>query len=123
MIDSLRGVNDMEGFWSVQFHGVQGWGTGVVTLINGHVFGGDNAYLYVGTFTQNDSTFLATVHVSPYISGFQSVMGSSEFDLELTGLDMVGAARPKALLIEGKIPGTELILNGTLTKQGDLPQR
>lgn len=108
----------MEGFWTVQFRGIQGMGAGVVTLINGHLFGGDSGFLYTGTYTQQVNAFAAHVHVRQYVAGVPNVMGRNQFDLELTG-----TLQGNAISVAGTIPGTELRLNGTLTKQGELPPR
>ena len=89
----------MEGFWTLQFTGVQGWGTGTVTLANGLVSGGDSAFTYTGTYTQQGST--------------PNVMGRDEFDLDLTG-----TKQGNTIAATGVIPGTQFRLNGTLTKQG-----
>jgi hypothetical protein len=112
----------MEGFWTLEFQGIEGWGTGVVTLIGGRVLGGDEGYLYIGSYTQTGNVLSAHVHVAPFVPGIRNVMGQSEFDLDITGIDMIGAARPKTLLVEGRIPGTELIVKGSLTKRADLPR-
>lgn len=108
----------MEGFWTVQFTGVQGWGAGVLTLIGGQVFGGDSGFLYTGTYTQEGNTLTARVHVRQYVPGVANVMGRNQFDLELTG-----TLQGNTITATGNIPGTPLRLNGTLTKQGDLPAR
>jgi len=108
----------MEGFWTIQFTGIQGWGAGVVTLVGGRVFGGDSGYLYEGTYTQQANTLHARVHVRPLAAGVPNVMGLSEFDLEMTGT-LSGSAIP----VTGSIPGTPLRLSGTLTKRQDLPTR
>jgi hypothetical protein len=113
----------VEGFWTVEFEGVEGWGIGVIFLIGGQLFGGDEGYLYMGSYAVQGGTFSARVHVRPFVSGIVSVMGRSEFDLELSGLDMVGAGRQPTLILQGKIPGTDQTLKGRLTKQADLPPR
>jgi hypothetical protein len=113
----------MEGFWTITFQGAEGWGTGVVTLISGKVFGGDEGYVYMGEYGDQDGVFSAHVRVTKHAPGVTNVMGIDEFDLELNGLEMLGAARPRTLHIEGRIPGTESRLLGTLTKQSDLPAR
>src|SRR5947209_15161393 len=106
----------MNGFWIVQFTGVQGWGAGVLTLTGGQMFGGDSNFFYTGTYSQQGSTLSARVHVKQYLPGVASVMGRNEFDLELTG-----TLQGKSITATGSIPGTSLRLNGTLTKQADLP--
>jgi hypothetical protein len=108
----------MEGFWTVQFTGVQGWGAGVITLIGGRVFGGDSGFLYTGSYTEQGNALTARVHVKQYVAGIANVMGRNEFDLELTG-----TLQGNTLTATGTIPGTPLRLSGTLTKQGDLPTR
>ena len=108
----------MEGFWIVKFTGVQGWGEGVATLIGGQVFGGDSGFLYGGSYTTQNNTLNARVHVKRYAAGTVNVMGRDEFDLELTGV-----AQGNSISVTGTIPGTQLRLSGSLTKQGNLPAR
>jgi hypothetical protein len=114
----LRIGEFMEGFWTVQFTGVQGWGAGVATFANGQVFGGDSGYMYVGTYTQQGNTVNAKVHVKPHVAGAVNVMGRAEFDLQLSG-----TLNGNTLVLTGSIPGTQLQLRGTLTKQHDLTTR
>lgn len=106
----------MEGFWTVQFTGVQGFGFGVVTLIRGEVFGGDSGFVYTGTYTNQGNTLNARVRVHRGAPGVQSVMGRDQFDLELTG-NMQG----NSIVANGSIPGTPLRFQATLTKRSDLP--
>jgi len=108
----------MVGFWIVQFTGVQGFGWGVLTLINGRVFGGDSMMLYTGSYTQEGTTLRASVHVKAHanVPGIQSVMGRNEFDLELSG-----TLQGNTITGSGTIPGTQLRLNTTLTKHSELP--
>jgi T3SS negative regulator,GrlR len=108
----------MEGFWTVQFSGVQGWGAGVLTLIGGQVFGGDTSFLYIGTYSVQGTAMTGRVHVKRHAAGLPNVMGRDEFDLELNG-----TFNGKIVTLTAKIPGTPLQLSGTLTKQGDLPAR
>lgn len=102
----------MEGFWVVQFIGVEGWGAGVVTLVNGKVFGGDSGYLFMGTYTENGNSFGAQIHVKQHTGGIANVMGQSEFDLQLNGT-LSGAV----ISFSGAIPGTQLQIKGELKKQ------
>jgi hypothetical protein len=109
----------MQGFWTVRFTGVQGWGTGVITLVGGRVFGGDSGFLYSGTYTDHGSVLRANVHVRPNgMVAIPNVMGRDEFDLELEG-----TMNGNTIAVAAIIPGTQLRLNGVLTKQGDLPLR
>jgi hypothetical protein len=126
----------MEGFWTVQFSGVQGFGSGILVLIGGQLFGGDTSFLYTGTYTYNRdasqgslggpgvplpqvrSGLQARVHVKRYAPGLPNVMGQEEFDLELSG-----TVQGNAATVVGTVPGTQLRLNATLTKRGELPAR
>lgn len=110
----------MEGFWTVQFSGLQGWGAGVITLIHGQVFGGDSGFMYTGTYTQEGNILNAHVHVKPHTTGVtlpvSNVMGRDEFDLDLKGT-MDG----NRIMATGNIPGTPLQLNGILSRRGTIP--
>lgn len=106
----------MEGFWTVQFTGVQGWGAGVLTIIGGQLFGGDSGFLYTGNYQQTGNSMTGRVHVKQHAAGTLNVMGRNEFDLELTG-----TLQGNIIKVTGKIPGTQLQLTGSLTKQGNLP--
>jgi hypothetical protein len=106
----------MEGFWTVHFTGVQGWGDGVVTLIAGQVYGGDGGYLYTGTYAGDQNQLNAKLHIRQYAPGYQSVMGRSEFDLALTG-----TRNGDQIAVKGSIPGTPLAFQGSMTKRGNLP--
>jgi len=123
----------VEGFWTVQFHGVQGFGSGVLTLMGGQLFGGDTSFLYSGTYVaenvpqpfagegrvyaSSQDSLKARVHVKRYAQGLPNVMGREEFDLELTG-----TVQGKTANVVGTVPGTQLRLTATLTKQGELPK-
>ena len=110
----------IEGFWTVQFTGVEGWGAGVITLMDGQIFGGDSGFLYTGTYNQQGSGFNAHVHVKQYAeTGRGNVMGYvARFDLVLRG-----GQQGKTVTLTGNIPGTALHLSATLLKQADLPER
>ncbi len=65
----------MEGFWTVQFTGIQGWGAGVVTLVNGQVLGGDSGFMYIGPYTEKGNTMNAKIHVKQHVAGVWNVDG------------------------------------------------
>lgn len=110
----------MEGFWTVQFAGVQGWGSGVITLMGGELFGGDGAFLYTGTYKQDGNGLQARVRVRKHsnVPGIQSVIGRDQFDL-----DLVGTKQGNTINAVGTVSGLPLRLNATLTQQGQLPAR
>jgi hypothetical protein len=105
----------MEGFWLVEFKGVQGFGGGAVTLVNGKVFGGDSGFVYSGTYTNQAGSLDARIHVNRSFPGAQSVMGLEKFDLWLTG-----SVQGNVIRANGSVPGTPLVFQATLTKLGDI---
>jgi hypothetical protein len=108
----------MEGFWTVQFKGVQGFGTGVVVYLAGHVFGGDSAVMFTGTYDLQGDAVTIRIHVKQMVPGLMTVMGRTEYDL-----DLAGTLNGNMLKLAGNIPGTEDRLSATLMKQCDLPPR
>jgi hypothetical protein len=109
----------MEGFWSVQFKGVDGLGSGVVTLINGELFGGDSGFLYTGGYTTQSNTLTADVIVRRFAPGSASVMGRDQFQLRLTGKRNETG---HVIDVSGTVPGTTLSLSGRMHKQKELPK-
>ena len=72
-----EGKLTMEGFWTVQFKGVQGFGTGVVTYIGGRVFGGDSAVMFTGTYNLEGNAVTMKLHVKQMVPGLVTVMGGA----------------------------------------------
>lgn len=107
----------MEGFWTVQFAGIQGFGAGVVTLIGGQVFGGDSGFLYTGTYKAEANNFSADVAVRKFVQGAASVMGQDRFTLTLKG-----TLNGNTISVTGTVAGTPMQFKATLTKQADLPR-
>jgi hypothetical protein len=107
----------IEGFWTVQFKGVQGWGTGVAVYIGGHVYGGDSAVMFTGTYSQQSDAITVRLYVKQIAPGLMTVMGRSEYDL-----DLAGKLDGDTLKLSGNIPGTEERLSATLLRQCDVPQ-
>jgi hypothetical protein len=77
----------VEGFWIVQFEGVQGGGGGVVLLSKNKVLGGDSGYIYTGSYDLSGNALKAKVKVEQFLSGIPNVLGVvGNFELELTGI-------------------------------------
>lgn len=106
----------MEGFWSVQFQGVQGMGAGVITLVGGQLFGGDSGFLYTGTYTVQGNTLQAKVNVKQFAGSNTSVMGLNQFSLDLSG-----TIQGDRGTMTGTATGTPLRFTAQLTKQGNIP--
>jgi hypothetical protein len=108
----------VDGFWIVQFEGIQGGGGGVAVLMKGQVFGGDSAYTYTGTYQTEQATLKARVTVKNFIPGIPNVLGAvGDFDLSLTGTIEGDIIKGKAALVSQ--PGAGIVVK--LTKRGELP--
>jgi hypothetical protein len=57
----------VEGFWIVQYEGVQGNGGGVAVFMKGHVFGGDTGFIYMGSYTEDNKELIARVKVKMFL--------------------------------------------------------
>lgn len=79
----------MEGLWTAEFGSSAGmFGSGVAVFRDGKILGGDNTYFYIGEYTLNGNTFVATLRISPFIEGAESVFKTKGRDLTL---ELVGA--------------------------------
>jgi hypothetical protein len=82
----------MDGFWIVQFEGIEGGGGGVAVLLRGNVYGGDSAYHYTGTYLAEGGVLTAKVLVHQFLPGIGNVLGiEGDFNLSLVG-NLDGAA-------------------------------
>jgi len=76
----------IEGFWIVQFEGVQGGGGGVAVFIKDRVFGGDSGYTYEGSYELKDASVRAKVLVQNFIAGVPNILGiTGNFELRVEG--------------------------------------
>ena len=58
-----------EGFWIVQYEGMQGNGGGVAVFIKGKVFGGDTGYTYMGSYRVEGNSVKTNVMVRNFLPG------------------------------------------------------
>lgn len=108
----------VEGFWIVQFEGVQGNGGGVVFFTKGRIFGGDSGFVYTGAYQTDEKTITGSVKVRNFLPEVLSVFGvPGDYELSLKG-NVVG----------NKIEGSASLVNQAamgivvkLTKIGELP--
>ncbi len=78
----------MNGLWTAEFGSSTGmFGGGVLVFRDGQIWGGDGSYFYVGEYKLKGKDFEATVKVSPFLEGAESVFRTVGRDLilELTG--------------------------------------
>ncbi len=75
-------------FWTVKFRAKDvRIGEGVITTINGRIYGGDSCYKYIGSYTENNGSISARLRISKYsnLANLQSVVDIDNFDLSLSG--------------------------------------
>jgi len=109
----------IEGFWIVQFDGLQGNGAGVAVFIRGKVFGGDSGSTYIGTYEVTGRTVKAEVRVHNYVAGVQSIIGiEGDYDLRVVGDIEDGIIRAS-----GSAPGKQVAgMALRLTRTAALPE-
>jgi hypothetical protein len=73
-----------EGLWIVQYAGMEGKDAGIVVLTGGRALGGDNAFTYIGTYTEAGGGIRASVAVQNFNPQIGNVLGiKGDFRLEL----------------------------------------
>src|SRR5437763_4531778 len=78
----------MDGLWTAEFGSDTGmFGGGVAVFRAGKIVGGDHTYYYVGEYTLKGTFFQATLTISPFIEGAESVFHTvgQDLTLELAG--------------------------------------
>ena len=108
----------MDGLWTAEFGSSTGiFGGGVAVFRDGTIKGGDATYYYVGQYTLSGRDFKASLTVSPYIEGAESVFKTVGRDLIL---DLVGSLTgEKSAVAQGQARGMPDIRFGVkLTKRG-----
>jgi hypothetical protein len=109
----------MEGFWIVQFEGIEGGGGGVAVLLRSKVYGGDGAYHYTGTYTAIGSHLAADVFVHQFLEGIGNVLGvEGDFRLNLAGELVNGSIKGTATLVGA--PGAGMAFK--LTKVSEIAE-
>jgi hypothetical protein len=107
-----------EGFWIVQYEGMQGNGGGVAMFTKGQVFGGDTGYTYLGSYTTQGNSVNARVMVRNFIAGIPSVVGiTGDFELSIDGVIEGNIIRGTGSLIGVPKPGIAI----KLSKRADIP--
>ncbi len=115
--EKTQGLN-MEGFWTAEFGSSTGiFGGGAVVFREGKLMGGDSTYYYTGEYAVSGNTFKATLRLSPFIEGAESVFKTVGRDLTL---DIEGSLTPDGRLIAQGRPREMPSLNfgAKLTKRG-----
>lgn len=107
----------MEGFWILQVQGPQGSTGGVAVFVNGKIFGGDNGFLYMGTYMMQGGIAKARIIVQNFDSAVPNIMGlTGNYEMHIS-----------ATITGDKGVGTAMVANQPqrtvgiqLTKKADL---
>src|ERR1700682_522677 len=78
----------MEGLWTAEFGSNSGMvGSGVAVFRDGKILGGDSNYYYIGEYELHGNSFKATLRISPFVAGAESVFRTTgqNLTLELAG--------------------------------------
>ena len=108
----------VEGFWIVQYEGINGNGGGVVFFMKGHVLGGDTGFIYTGSYTTDEKNLSARIFVRNFLPEVPNVLGvKGDFELALQGVADGGVIKASATLVNQQ--GAGILVK--LTKVSDLP--
>jgi hypothetical protein len=64
----------VDGFWTIQFQGMQGADAGVGVFTKGKIFGGDSGYTYTG-FYEGDPDIKAKSQCRASLLGYRTLWG------------------------------------------------
>jgi hypothetical protein len=87
------------GLYKVEFHTPRGNGAGVVVLDGGKFRGGDSAFYYSGTFSEDGDKFTATVHIKRHTAGGVALVG------EQGTINVHGTSSGEAASLSGTVAG------------------
>lgn len=74
----------IDGLWTAEFGSTADmFGSGVIVFRDGKILGGDATHFYVGEYKLSGNDFEATIRVSPFIDGAESIFGTRGQDLTL----------------------------------------
>jgi hypothetical protein len=96
----------IDGLWIVQYEGVGGGDGGVIVFTNGEALGGDNAFVYTGTYQSDTRSLAARVLVRNFNPQVRAVLGiSGDFELAIQGTIDGEVIKGSASLINQEGPG------------------
>lgn len=108
----------IEGLWIVQYEGTAGGDGGVIVFVRGQVLGGDNAFVYTGTYQSNGHAISAGVLVRNFNPAIGNVLGvKGDFELTVRGTIQGGVIKGSASLVNQEGPGMVV----KLTRVAGLP--
>jgi hypothetical protein len=100
-------MQDMiEGLWIVQYEGTAGGDGGVIVFVKGQVLGGDNGFVYTGTYQSDAKAVSARVLVRNFNPTIGNVLGiKRDFELTVQGAINGDVIKGSASLINHEGPG------------------
>jgi hypothetical protein len=107
----------IDGLWTAEFGSSGGvFGGGAVVFRDGKILGGDATYFYVGEYAVTVKTLKATLNISPFIEGAESVFKTVGRDIVL---DLVGSfVDEQHIIAQGEAKGLPQLSFGVkLTKR------
>ena len=108
----------MNSFFTVHFAGPSAPGDGVVVLMNGHIFGGDSGYIYIGTYSEDGNRLSASVQVQQFVPGFANVFGG----FGSLRIVLNGTRNGDAIEGSGSIEGNPSVrMTFSMLRRADLP--
>jgi hypothetical protein len=79
------------GIYWVDFQSRGASGAGLIVLKDGSLNGGDQGYIYSGTYSVNGNNVTARARIIQHNSSWQSIFGNiPQFDLQLSGISGQG---------------------------------
>lgn len=108
----------MEGLWSIDFTAEAMHGAGVVVFETNRVYGGDDKYYYIGTYSVTHGKLQAIVDVTHFAGSALSIFGpESNFDLVVVG--EIASPSFEAIGCRFDNPGKRMTIK--FTKRAELP--
>ena len=80
----------IEGLWIVQYMGLAGHDSGTVVLMKGKAYGGDNGFVYTGTYEESGTGISAKIDVrnfNPAVKSILAIEGDYTISATLRFLD------------------------------------
>jgi len=109
----------LEALWTAEFVSSAGiFGTGVVVLESGNIFGGDNQYYYIGAYEVSGPSITADLEITHFAGPGHSALGPAAIlNLRLTGQINQPTMELRGNVVEA--PERQIVVR--LTRRQELP--
>jgi hypothetical protein len=112
-------TESVEGFWTVVFSTGSNSNGGVAVFTSGNIYGGDNAFFYVGKYTIESGKISGTIDCRAFTKNATNIFGTQldSFSLNIEGL----TASNHTIAAIGKVAlAPHLAINIRMTKRCEL---